>query len=369
MDEKMLIEVLTSGDEEFEEFRRKADELREKNFSNVVSYSRNLFLPVTNLCRNSCSYCGFRQGEDKAMIMDHGMVESALEEGVKKGCKEALFTFGERPEVYGKMRHFLDENGYESFVDYIYALCESAIEKGLLPHTNAGILSAEEMARLKEVNVSMGLMLESSSDRLCSKGMPHEFSPGKSPKLRLKMIKDAGRLKIPFTTGLLIGIGETVEEIADSLISLKKVHERYGHLQEIIIQNFIPKPGTPMEGHPKPSLDMMMRVVVASRLLFTTMNIQAPPNLNPGREEIFLKCGANDFGGVSPVTLDYINPESPWPDIDLLRKRTSEAGFVLKERLAVYPEFIKSGWCTERLKSLVEKYADEDGFVRDDAYV
>ncbi len=369
MDKKKLIEVLTSGDKEFEEYRRRAEGLREKNFSNIVSYSQNLFLPVTNLCRNNCSYCGFRQGEDKARIMGYSMVERALEEGVKKGCKEALFTFGEKPEVYEKMRFFLDENGYESFVDYIYALCEIAIEKGLLPHTNAGILSAEEIARLKEVNVSMGLMLESSSDRLCSKGMPHEFSPGKSPKLRLRIIEDAGRLKIPFTTGILIGIDETEKEIADSLISLKKVHDRYGHLQEIIIQKFIPKPGTPMDGHPEPSLDKMMRVVVASRLLFKDMNIQAPPNLNPGHEKVFLKCGANDFGGVSPVTLDYVNPESLWPDIDLLRKKTSEARFILKERLAVYPEFIKSGWCTERLKPLVEKYADEDGFVRDDKYV
>ncbi len=361
----MIIEVLTSGDEEFIEYIGKADEIRERNHSNIVTYSRNIFLPVTNLCRNRCSYCGFRQAEEDAVIMDQKTVDGALEEGLREGCKEALFTFGERPDVYGKMRRFLKEGGYGSFSSYLFKLCELAIEKGLLPHTNAGVLSREEMAGLKEVNVSMGLMLESVSDRLCSKGLPHEHSPGKTPKLRLGMIEDAGRLKIPFTTGILIGIGETDEEIAESLIALKKIQGRYGHLQELIIQNFVPKPGTPMEDWPTPSVEKMMRVVVASRLLFIDLNIQAPPNLNPGREEVFLRCGANDFGGVSPVTLDYVNPESLWPDISLLKEKAAMAGFVLKERLAVYPEFIKKGWFTERLKTVVEKYADEDGFVRE----
>ncbi|MFQ5975672.1 MAG: 7,8-didemethyl-8-hydroxy-5-deazariboflavin synthase subunit CofG [Candidatus Hydrothermarchaeales archaeon] len=365
MDKKGLMAVLTCGDEDFEDYREKADAIREKKYSNVVTYSRNLFLPVTNLCRNSCSYCGFKRGEEEAMIMDGEMIDRALEKGLKEGCKEALFTFGERPEVYKKMRHFLNEEGYENFVDYLHELCGMAMAKGLLPHTNAGILKREEMTLLNEVNVSMGLMLESVSDRLCLEGMPHEHSPGKTPKLRLRMIEDAGRLKIPFTTGLLIGIGESDEEIVDSLISLKKVHERYGHLQEIIIQNFVPKPGTPMEDHVGPSVGKMARVVVASRLVFNHMSIQVPPNLNFGREEIFLKCGANDFGGVSPITLDYVNPESPWPDISYLEKKANGVGLILKERLAIYPEFIKKGWYTERLKSIIEKYANDDGFVRE----
>ncbi len=222
----MIIGVLTSGDEEFIEYREMADEIRERNHSNIVTYSRNIFLPVTTLCRNRCSYCGFRQSEEDAVIMDQKMVEGALEEGLREGCKEALFTFGERPDVYGKMRRFLKEEGYSSFSSYLYKLCELAIEKGLLPHTNAGVLSMEEMEGLKEVNVSMGLMLESVSDRLCGEGLPHEYSPGKTPKLRLGMIEDAGRLKIPFTTGILIGIGETDVEVAESLIALKKIHGR-----------------------------------------------------------------------------------------------------------------------------------------------
>ncbi|MFQ5887800.1 MAG: 7,8-didemethyl-8-hydroxy-5-deazariboflavin synthase subunit CofG [Candidatus Hydrothermarchaeales archaeon] len=365
MEKKDLLSVLTCCNEDFEEYRKKADEIRGKNHSNIITYSRNLFLPVTNLCRNRCSYCGFRREEEEAVIMDREMIDRAMEEGLKRGCKEALFTFGEKPDVYEKMRHFLKNRGYEKFTDYLYDLCGSAIEKGLLPHTNAGILIKEEMAHLKEVNVSMGLMLESASDRLCRKGMPHEYSPGKAPKLRLKVIEDAGRLMIPFTTGLLIGISESDEEIANSLISLKNIHEKYGHLQEIIIQNFVPKPGTPMEEWVEPPVEKMARVVVATRLMFNDMGIQVPPNLNFGREEIFLKCGANDFGGMSPVTLDYINPESPWPDIGYLEKKAKAAGFVLKERLAIYPEFIKKGWCTERLKSVVEKYADDDGFVRE----
>lgn len=297
--------------------------------------------------------------------MEKGEVDKALKEGLKKGCKEALFTFGERPEGYKKMRDFLEMRGYENFLEYLYDLCERAIDLGLLPHTNAGILGKGELRYLKDVNISMGLMLENASERLCEEGEAHEHSPGKSPKLRLEMIENAGKLKIPFTTGLLIGIGETNEEIIDSLLALKRIQQKYGHIQEIIVQNFVPKPGTPMENEPGPSLEKMIKATVATRLLFEDMSIQVPPNLNPGREEVFLKCGANDFGGVSPVTFDYINPESHWPEIGYLSSKVRGSGFELRERLAIYPRFVKKGWYTERLKSLVDEYADSEGLVRE----
>jgi FO synthase subunit 1 len=344
---------MSAENEELIGYMKKASEIRGENHGNIVTYSKNVFIPVTNLCRNRCGYCGFRQEKKEASILTEKQVIEIAREGAEHNCKEALFTFGERPETYKKMKEFLKERGYENFLEYLHHLSEGVIKLGLLPHTNAGILDKEELRYLKDVNASMGLMLENASERLCGKGMPHEFSPGKNPKLRLKTIENAGRLRIPFTTGLLIGIGETDDEIIDSLLALKKVHDRYRHIQEIIIQNFKPKPNTAMEHCPEPSLVRLVKVVIAARTLFRNMSIQIPPNLNLSTAHIFLLCGANDLGGISPITYDYINPEAKWPAVKDLKEVVEGLNLKLRERLPIYPEFIKKGWYPEKIGRLI----------------
>lgn len=328
----------------------------------IVTFSKNVFIPLTNACRNACAYCGFRS--DAPGIMSRADVQGILEEGRKQECKEALFTFGEKPESSDKVRKQLKEWGYSSVLEYLYELCEDALKYGLLPHSNAGIIEKEEMKMLREVNASMGLMLENASERLCKKGMPHEHSPGKHPKLRLKVLKNAGRLKIPFTTGILVGIGETYEEILDSLRTIEKINNNYGHVQEVIIQNFKAKKNTPMQHCASPSLYKMLTVVRAARLILQNMNIQVPPNLNPSTWQIFLSFGANDLGGISPTTKDYINPEADWPKIEAMKFLTQKLGLRLRERLPIYPEFVKRGWYSQELQGLIQNYADEEGLVR-----
>ncbi|MDI6654975.1 MAG: 7,8-didemethyl-8-hydroxy-5-deazariboflavin synthase subunit CofG [Candidatus Hydrothermarchaeota archaeon] len=328
----------------------------------IVTFSKNVFIPLTNACRNRCAYCGFRS--DAPQIMSRAEVLRILEEGKKQRCKEALFTFGEMPESSDKIRRQLKEWGYSSVLEYLYELCEDAINCGLLPHSNAGVIERKEMKMLSEVNASLGLMLENASERLCKKGMPHEHSPGKHPKLRLKVLENAGKLKIPFTTGLLVGIDETFEEILYSLRKIKKINDRYGHIQEIIIQNFKAKKNTPMQDSAEPSLHKMLTVVRAARLILPNMNIQVPPNLNPDTWQIFLSFGANDLGGISPTTKDYINPEADWPKIEKMKILAQKLGLKLRERLPVYPEFIKRGWYSKKLEELIKSYVDEDGLVK-----
>jgi len=352
------------ADEGLEEHASLANELREKHHGDVITHSSNVFFPVTDLCRNACAYCGFRKGEKEGRIMAEKEVETLARRGIQRGCKEALFTFGERPEVYAKMRCFLKERGHRDFIGYVSSLCETALSFGLLPHTNAGVLARQDLERLREVNASLGLMLECASERLLEAGMPHELSPGKAPELRLGTIEDAGKLKIPFTTGLLIGIGETGSEIVDSLLALKKLNDRYGHLQEIIIQNFIPKAGTPMGSHVPPEPDRIIRTVVATRLLFKDVSVQVPPNLAGGILTGLIEAGANDLGGISPLTQDYINPEHCWPRMNELRGIVEGIGLKFRERLPIYPKFIKGGQYPYRLEKLIEEYADSEGMVR-----
>ena len=328
----------------------------------IVTFSKNVFIPLSNACRNHCAYCGFRS--DAPGIMSRAEVQRIFEEGEKLGCKEALFTFGEKPESSDKIRRQLEEWGYSSALEYLYELCGDALKYKLLPHSNAGVIEKEEMKMLSEVNASMGLMLENASERLCREGMAHERSPGKHPKLRLKVLKNAGKLKIPFTTGLLVGIGETFEEILYSLRTIKKINSRYGHIQEVIIQNFKPKKNTPMQRCVEPSLYKMLTVVRAARLILQNMNIQVPPNLNPDTWQIFLSFGANDLGGISPTTKDYINPEADWPKIEKMKITTQRLGLKLRERLPIYPEFIRRGWYSQKLQELIQNYADEEGLIR-----
>jgi FO synthase subunit 1 len=273
------------------------------------------------------------------------------------GCSEALITLGERPETHPEGRKKLDELGYASMVDYLVDLCKQILEMGLLPHTNAGLLSEQELRRLRRYNASMGLMLE-----CVVKLQVHTRSPGKDPELRLEVIKNAGKLRIPFTTGLLIGIGESFEDRVQSLLAIRELHERYGHIQEIIIQPFKPKPGTPMENHPEPREPELFRIVALARSIMPEMNIQVPPNLvrNIG---YFLAVGANDLGGISSITPDFINLECPWPSVDELRRFIVNAGFKPRERLPIYPRFVKdSKFMSGEVRRVVAELADGDGY-------
>ncbi|MDD1725151.1 MAG: 7,8-didemethyl-8-hydroxy-5-deazariboflavin synthase CofG, partial [Methanospirillum sp.] len=275
--------------------------------SRVITYSRNVFLPLTFVCRNNCGYCIFRRPPGEGCVLLPDEVESILRRGAEAGCTEALFTFGERPEEVAGFSEYLRVLGYSSILEYCYVMAERAISYGLLPHTNAGVLAYHELKYLKRVNASMGLMLETTAD------LPaHRNSPGKNPKKRIEMIQEAGRLRIPFTTGLLIGIGETLSDRRDSLLVIAELHRRYGHIQEVIIQNFCPKPDTGMQSFPGATLqDMQETVRMAAKILPRDIAIQIPPNLADAKK--ILPCGVTDLGGISPVTIDYVNPEHPWP--------------------------------------------------------
>ena len=315
-----------------------------KSQSNYVTYSKNVFIPLTKICRNDCGYCAFKQSPDDPdaiILMDKEEILETLREAEKYGCKEALFTIGEDADTEDAVKAKLDKLGYKNMTEYIYDICKmTAEETELFPHTNAGNFSYEDMKMLKEYNVSMGMMLENSSERLMNT-IAHEKSPGKDPKLRIETIENAGKLNIAYTTGILIGIGETKEEVADSLLKIKEISDKYGHIQEVIIQNFTVSPGIRMENHEEPSLLDMIRTVAAAQLLFDEdISVQVPPNLNYETSQIFLLCGTDDWGGVSPLSEDHINPSSPWPTLKKLEKLTNDAGYELKERLAIYEKYI-----------------------------
>lgn len=316
-----------------------------------VTFSRNVFIPVTNICRNACAYCGFRRdiGHTEARLMGPDEVESLLQQARDAECTEALFAFGERPyEVPGFLER-LEALGYRDFLDYLYDLCERAISFGLLPHSNPGILTFDEIKRLKPVNASMGLMLETTASVSA-----HQGCIGKVPELRAWCIEDAGKLHVPFTTGLLIGIGEGWGDRIRSLELLADLQRRYRHLQEVIIQPFAAKSGTRMAGVPSPSSEVLVRTVALARhLLPDDVAIQVPPNLTDIAP--LLRAGATDLGGISTVTVDYINPERAWPDV-------ADLGVALTERLAIYPAYVRAGWYSAKVASLIGELADEDGF-------
>lgn len=352
-----ILTILNATDTDILKYMLETAKYRENN---LITYSKNIFIPLTEICRNDCGYCNFKKNPDdsKAIILKtKDEVLADLKEAEKYGCKEALFTFGEDADEEEIVQLKLQEYGYKTMIDYIVDICQMTLdETTLLPHTNGGNFSYEDLKKLKEVNASLGLMLENSSSRLME--LPaHNKSPGKDPKLRLETISNAGKLKIPYTTGILIGIGETAEEVAESLLAIRDLYDKYGHIQEIIIQNFTPIPGIEMENWPEPSLLDMIRTVTAGTLLFrdTDVSIQVPPNLNNDTAQIFLLCGADDWGGVSPVSPDYVNITSPWPGIDELKKLTEYAGFQLSERLCIYEKYINSEWLNDYL---LEKIAN-----------
>jgi FO synthase len=354
-----------------EAVREGALESKRRGKGDVVAFSRNVFIPLTNLCRDRCTYCTFAKQPDspEAHTYDLEEVAEVVRGGLATGCIEALFCLGDKPEVaYRSHREWLTERGYRTTPHYLVDACRVAFEGGMLPHTNAGILSGEEMASLRPWNASLGLMLESTSERLCARGGPHFHAPDKKPAVRLRMHEEAGELGIPFTTGLLLGIGETELERVDTLFAIRDLDERHGHIQETIVQPFHPKPGTGMRAE-TPLDDALVAgwVALARLVLGPRHNVQAPPNLAPEVLELLLGSGLNDWGGVSPVTLDFINPEAPWPTLPELRRRTEAAGQRLVERLPVYPEDLLER--PERLAPAVREAAlrrvGPDGWVRD----
>jgi FO synthase len=334
-----------------------------------VTVSRNVFIPLTNLCRDRCAYCTFAKTPDSPEAHTYTLDEVAgvVRGGVATGCIEALFCLGDKPEIaYRAYREWLAGEGFRSTAEYLVEGCRVAVEGGMLPHTNAGILTQAEMAALKRWNASMGLMLESTSPRLRGKGMAHQYAPDKDPAVRLRMHEEAGELRIPFTTGMLLGIGETVAERVDTLLAIRALHDKYGHIQEAIIQPFHPKPGTPMRwASPITDREIAGWVALARLALGREIDVQAPPNLAPGLLELLLRAGTSDWGGVSPVTVDFINPEAPWPTLRALRERTEAAGQRLVERLPVYPKHLaRPEFFAPELRPVALGFSDEDGFAR-----
>jgi 7,8-didemethyl-8-hydroxy-5-deazariboflavin synthase CofG subunit len=335
----------------------------------VITYSRKVFIPLTNLCRDYCGYCIFRRdpGQPGAHTMTPDEVLEVVHQGESMGCTEALFSLGDKPELlFPEMREKLRTLGYRSTLQYLEAMCELVLrESTLLPHPNPGLLSGEWVRRLAAVSPSMGLMLETTNADLLKAGAAHDNAPDKLPAKRLQTIREAGNQGVPFTTGLLIGIGESIEDRVDTLLAIRELHERYGHIQEVIVQNFRAKPGIPMQSSPEPGLGEMLRTVAVARLLMPRVNIQAPPNLSSPYYDELLDAGINDWGGVSPLTPDFINPEKPWPHLEQLRVRTEARGFRLEQRLPVYPEFVpqvigRGGVVSERVQSAT----DSKGYAR-----
>jgi len=346
-----------------------ADELRARHHGDTITYSRKVFLPLTNLCRDYCGYCTFRKdpGEPGAKTMTPDEVLEVATAGAQLGCKEALFSLGDKPEaLFPSMRQELQRYGHRRTLEYLAEMCQLVLEHtSLLPHANPGVMGPKDLERLREVNASMGLMLETTSHRLLGKGMAHDNAPDKDPGVRLKTLENAGKLRIPFTTGILIGIGETFAERVEALCAIRELHERYGHIQEVIIQNFRAKPGIPMQDHAEPTLlDFLRTIAVARVILGGEMNIQAPPNLTPEQYQLLLTAGINDWGGISPLTIDFINPEAPWPQIRTLERVSAELGLRLRQRLALYPEYIvhKQGFMTAALEPRLRALVDEQGY-------
>ncbi|HEX2386404.1 MAG TPA: 7,8-didemethyl-8-hydroxy-5-deazariboflavin synthase CofG, partial [Candidatus Binatia bacterium] len=343
--------------------------LRDRHKGKTVTFSPKIFIPLTNLCRDFCGYCTFRKapGEAGAKTMAIDEVLAVARRGKLLGCTEALFSLGDKPEAISlEMKDFLARLGLKRTLDYLYDACKTTLEEtGILPHANPGIMGAGDLKRLKEVNASMGLMLESLSARLMLAGGAHDNAPDKKPSLRLRTIAEAGKLHIPFTTGILVGIGENWEERIDSLFAIRELHERYGHIQEVIVQNFRAKPEIPMRAHAEPAPDEMLKTIALARLILGgDMNLQAPPNLTPENYPGYLAAGINDWGGVSPLTPDFINPEAPWPALIELERRTRAAGFTLRARLPLYPEYISDSFVPPALRPCVDNLAGIDGLVK-----
>jgi FO synthase len=363
--------LVRGPDAGLDELCARAGGVRDRARGRIVTFSKKVFVPLTTLCRDYCRYCTFRRdpGEPGAHTMSPDEVVALVQAGARLGAKEALFSLGDRPEArFAEHREFLARMGHRTTLEYLRAACALTLEEStLLPHVNPGLMGERDLAALREVSVSMGLMLESVSPRLLEPGMAHDRAPDKVPARRLRTIELAGKLAIPFTTGILIGIGETPEERVDALVAIRDLHERYGHVQEVIVQNFRAKPRIPMRDAPEPGFAELARTVAIARLVLgPDVHVQAPPNLSSATYPRLLAAGLDDWGGISPLTLDHINPEAPWPAIRALREATETAGFTLRERLAVYPEYVaRPEFLTEALRPRVAALTDERGLVKE----
>jgi 7,8-didemethyl-8-hydroxy-5-deazariboflavin synthase CofG subunit len=365
---EMACRLIRIREDEIPALLAAAKAAKERFKPGVITYSAKVFIPLTNLCRDYCGYCTFRRdpGEPGAHTMTPDEVLQVARHGEKMGCTEALFSLGDKPELaFPEMRETLRRLGYNSTLHYLEAMCELVLrETTLLPHPNPGLLSAEWIKRLAAVSPSMGLMLETTSTSLLAPGAAHDNAPDKVPARRLRTIEEAGKQNVPFTTGLLLGIGETVEDRVDTLLAIRELHRRYGHIQEVIVQNFRVKPNIPMRDWAESTRGEMLRTVAVARLLMPDVNIQAPPNLSAPYYDELVDAGINDWGGISPLTPDFINPEKPWPQLEQLKLRTEAKGFSLRQRLPVYPEFIPAviagpGLLSEKVKAA----ADREGYA------
>jgi FO synthase len=350
-----------------------AGRLRDAGHGRNISYSRKVFIPLTHLCRDVCHYCTFaeRPRSGRSAYLSPNEVLAIARAGAAVGCTEALFTLGDKPELrYNAAREALAALGYDTTIAYLQAMCALVLrETGLLPHANPGVMSESEIAGLRTVTASQGIMLESLSERLCEPGGVHYGSPDKRPELRLETLRLAGELRVPFTTGILIGIGETRAERLEALLAIRDVHRRYGHVQEVIVQNFRAKPDTKLAGADEPDLDDLLWSIAAARLILgPTMNIQAPPNLSPHVYPRLITAGINDWGGISPVTPDHVNPEAPWPAITELAGRSAGAGKLLVHRLPIYPAYARdlTTWAAPEIATQVRRQSDAEGLARDD---
>ena len=373
-DEAMVL--AETGAEDLTPLTAAAAALRDAHWGEKVSYSRKVFIPLTHLCRDVCHYCTFAKPPKKgeAVFMTPEQVLATARAGAAQGCKEALFTLGDKPELrYRAAREMLADLGYATTLEYLAAMAKLVFEEtGIIPHLNPGLMTDEDLGVLRQVSASMGIMVESLSDRLMEKGMPHYGSPDKKPMARIETLEAAGRAAVPFTTGILIGIGETRAERIEALLEIRRVHEAYGHIQEVIIQNFRAKPDTKMRDWPEPDLDDLAWTVAVARLVLGgRMSVQAPPNLSPGGLARLVAAGVNDWGGVSPVTPDFVNPEAPWPHLQLLADETAAAGKLLVERLTVYPSYALDAarWIDVKLAPAVRRAMDGQGYARTDGFI
>ena len=360
-------EIFEKSEKDPRELFQTAQSLREQHKGKTVSFSKKVFFNLINLCKDTCSYCTYKAepNESKLSLMSKNSVLELLTLAKKFNCVEVLFVTGERPEQkYDEAKKWLKENGFSSTVEYLVYASEMAISKDLFPHTNAGNLTKSEMRELQKTNPSMGLMLENVSERLTQKGMPHHLASSKKPQNRLHVLQDAGELGIPMTTGLLIGIGETPIEVIESIFAIKNLNERFSNIQEIILQNFQPKLDTKMKNFPSAQENYFKIVVALTRIIMPKMNIQIPPNLSPNSYQSFLTIGINDWGGISPLTPDYVNPEFQWPEINNIEQHTNNAGFNLECRFPVYPEFFS--FLNTQLKEKISYLKTEQGFVKED---
>ena len=360
-----ILEIYQNAVNDPSELFLAAHNLRKKFKNNSVTFSKKAFFNIVNLCKDTCSYCTYKAepGEEKLSLMSKQQILELLKLAKKYKCVEALFVTGEQPEQrYQEAREWLRENGFRTTAEYLTHASELALELGLFPHTNAGNLNFGEMKELKKTNVSMGIMLENVSERLTERGMPHHLAASKRPKVRLEILENSGKLGIPMTTGILIGIGETVKEVIDSLLAIKQLHKKYGNIQEVILQNFQPKQDTCMKDVPSADENYFKTIVAISRIIMPEMNIQIPPNLSPRSYQSFLSVGINDWGGISPLTPDFVNPEFSWPEIAKVEENSKNAGFELKCRFPVYPEFFS--FLSKELRNKISIIENEEGLVK-----